>query len=146
MDQDIEELIEKLVYLIPTLEKRLIKSLDIGCEPNLSPLQHRAIFILHDEGMLSMSELSKNMSVSKQQLTIIIDKLLKANFVERVYNKNDRRIINVKLSEEGNNFLCLFKTKIVDDMHLRIKVLNEDEVNTLLNAIDDIYNITKKLI
>ena len=146
MDQHIEELIEKLVYLIPTLEKRLIKSLDIGCEPNLSPLQHRAIFILHDEGMLSMSELSKNMSVSKQQLTIIIDKLLKANFVERVYNKNDRRIINVKLSEEGNNFLCLFKTKIVKDMHLRVKALNEDEVNTLLNAIDDIYNITKKLI
>lgn len=146
MKNDIKELIEKLMYLIPTLEKRLIKSLDIGVEPSLSPLQHRTIFILREEGMLSMSELSRELSVSKQQLTIIIDKLMKVGFVQRVYNKNDRRIINIKLSEEGDDFLCLVKMKIEEDMQQRIKVLNEDEVNTLLHAIDNIYNITKKLI
>lgn len=146
MDSDIEELIEKLVYLIPTLEKRLMRSFDMGSEPNLSQLQHRAIFIIHDKGILSMSELSLKMCISKQQLTIIIDKLMKVKLVERVNDKSDRRIVNIKLSEEGNKFLGLFTMKIEKDMRMRIKALNEDEMKTLLHAIDDIYNITKKLI
>jgi len=146
MDNDIEELIEKLVYLIPTLERRLMRSFDMALEPNLSPLQHRAIFIIHDESILSMSELSLKMCISKQQLTIIINKLMKVELVERVNDKTDRRIVNIKLSEEGNKFLGLFRMKIEKDMRMKIKALNKDEMKTLLHAIDDIYNITKKLI
>jgi len=145
VEYEMEELVKKLMYLIPTLEKRLVKTLDINIKCNLSPLQYRTLFLLHDLGALSMSELSDKIFVSKQQTTIIIDKLIKFELVERILNKDDRRIVNVKISERGMKAIMEYKAEIVNDLKSRLKVLNEDEVKKLLRAIDDIYDITKKI-
>jgi DNA-binding MarR family transcriptional regulator len=145
VEYEMEELVKKLMYLIPTLEKRLVKTLDTNIKFNLSPLQYRTLFLLHDLGALSMSELSDKIFVSKQQTTIIIDKLIKFELVERILNKDDRRIVNVKISERGMKAIMEYKAEIVNDLKSRLKVLNDDEVKKLLRAIDDIYDITKKI-
>jgi DNA-binding MarR family transcriptional regulator len=145
VEYEMEELVKKLMYLIPTLEKRLVKTLDTNIKCNLTPLQYRTLFLLHDLGALSMSELSDKIFVSKQQTTIIIDKLIKFELVERILNKDDRRIVNVKISERGMKAIMEYKAEIVNDLKARLKVLNDDEVKKLLRAIDDIYDITKKI-
>jgi DNA-binding MarR family transcriptional regulator len=145
VEYEMEELVKKLMYLIPTLEKRLVKTLDTNIKFNLSPLQYRTLFLLQDLGALSMSELSDKIFVSKQQTTIIIDKLIKFELVERILNKDDRRIVNVKISERGMKAIMEYKAEIVNDLKSRLKALNDDEVKKLLRAIDDIYDITKKI-
>lgn len=146
MNDDMEELVEKLIYLVPTLEKRVIKSLDIGLKSNVSPLQYRALFILNDEGILSMSELSKKMFVSKQQVTMVIDKLIKLELVERILNKDDRRIINVKISDNGIKAIISFKDEIMKGIKPRLSLLSEEDFNKFLVSLNCIYNITEKLI
>lgn len=146
MNDDMEELVEKLIYLVPTLEKRVIKSLDIGLKSNVSPLQYRALFILNDEGILSMSELSKKMFISKQQVTMVIDKLIKLELVERILNKDDRRIINVKISDKGIKAIISFKHEIMKGIKPRLSRLSEEDFNKFLVSLNCIYTITEKLI
>lgn len=145
MENNLVEVVDKLLLLLPTLEKRLIRPLELEIKPSLSILQYNALFIMKNDGILTMSELSNKMCISKQQLTPMVDKLIDNELVERMTNEKDRRIINVRLSERGYNFLNDSKVEITEALKKRMEVFDQNEVNTLLKAIDDIYNITKKL-
>ncbi|MFT8315073.1 MAG: MarR family transcriptional regulator [Clostridium sp.] len=145
MENNLVEVVDKLLLLLPTLEKRLIRPLELEIKPSLSILQYNALFIMKNDGILTMSELSNKMCISKQQLTPMVDKLIDNELVERMTNEKDRRIINVRLSERGYNFLNDSKAEITEALKKRMEVFDQDEVDTLLKAIDDIYSITKKL-
>lgn len=145
MENNLVEVVDKLLLLLPTLEKRLIRPLGLEIKPSLSILQYNALFIMKNDGILTMSELSNKMCISKQQLTPMVDKLIDNELVERMTNEKDRRIINVRLSERGYNFLNDSKAEITEALKKRMEVFDQDEVDTLLKAIDDIYSITKKL-
>ncbi|AGK98426.1 MarR family winged helix-turn-helix transcriptional regulator [Clostridium pasteurianum] len=145
MENSLAEVVDKLLLLLPTLEKRLIRPLELEIKPSLSILQYNALFIMKNDEILTMSELSNKMCISKQQLTPMVDKLIDNELVERMTNEKDRRIINVRLSERGYNFLNDSKAEITEALKKRMEVFDQDEVNTLLKAIDDIYSITKKL-
>mgnify|MGYP003365970252 CR=1 FL=1 len=145
MENNLVEVVDKLLLLLPTLEKRLIRPLELEIKPSLSILQYNALFIMKNDGILTMSELSNKMCISKQQLTPMVDKLIDNELVERMTNEKDRRIINVRLSERGYNFLNDSKAEITEALKKRMEVFDQDEVDTLLKAINDIYSITKKL-
>lgn len=60
--------------------------------------------ILHElaEGkVLSMSDLSEILHVTKPNVTVLIDKLVTLNYVERISNNNDRRVISIRLTDKG---------------------------------------------
>ncbi|WP_010236694.1 MarR family winged helix-turn-helix transcriptional regulator [Clostridium arbusti] len=145
MNNSLEEVVDKLLLLLPTMEKRLIRPLELEIKPSLSLLQYNALFMMKNNEILTMSELSNKMLISKQQLTPMIDKLIDNGLVERMINSKDRRIINVKLSEGGDKFLRDAKSEMTIKLKKRMEVFNKNEMNTLLKAINDIYDITKKL-
>lgn len=144
--ENIEELVYKLLLLMPTLQKRILKSNDVTVNSKLSPLQFYLIVILNENGILSMSELSKNICISKQQLTPMIDKLIDVGFVERSFNKNDRRIINVKLNDKGLEFLNGTKIKMSESLTKKLNLLSKEDVDKLLASIDTIFEVTRKLV
>jgi DNA-binding MarR family transcriptional regulator len=145
LNNSLEEVVDKLLLLLPTMEKRLIRPLELEIKPSLSLLQYNALFMMKNNEILTMSELSNKMLISKQQLTPMIDKLIDNGLVERMINSKDRRIINVKLSEGGDKFLRDAKSEMTIKLKKRMAVFNKNEMNTLLKAINDIYDITKKL-
>lgn len=145
MENNLVEVVDKLILLLPTLQKRLVRPLEIELKPCLSILQYNALLIMKNNETLTMSELSNKMFISKQQLTPMIDKLIDNGLVERIPNMKDRRIINVKLTEGGYEFLRSSKTEMTKSLKKRMEVFDENEVTTLLKAINDIYDITKKL-
>jgi DNA-binding MarR family transcriptional regulator len=65
-------------------------------------------------GSKTMSELSQMTGMSASALTGVIDRLLDKKLVERDRDENDRRLVRIKLSEEGG--------KIVSEMHELIRI------------------------
>lgn len=54
---------------------------------------------------LSMSDLSKILYVTKPNITVLIDKLVKLDYVERVNSSNDRRVYLIRLTDKGEKFI-----------------------------------------
>lgn len=52
-------------------------------------------------GKMTMTDLAKWMHMPKQQVTKLVDKMIERNFVERVADPNDRRIIRLKLTQDA---------------------------------------------
>ena len=50
---------------------------------------------------LSMTELSKNLMVSNGNVTGVVDRLVKENFVKRIPSEYDKRVYLIELTENG---------------------------------------------
>lgn len=140
----VDMLAEKLLTFIPIMTKKIIR-LDMQANEILPINQLVVLGILGDEGILSISEICKKISVSKPQMTIIIDKLVKKDLVYRVYSKEDRRIINIDLTEKGKEYLRSLLEMFKENLSHKLISLPREELAKLLNLIETIESIFRQL-
>ncbi|MGC8514690.1 MAG: MarR family winged helix-turn-helix transcriptional regulator [Thermoplasmata archaeon] len=56
---------------------------------------------LHEEGPMPMAEVATLLMVTPGWITCLVDSLEEKGLVERIRNKQDRRIIDIKITEVG---------------------------------------------
>lgn len=97
-------LIKKIAVDINILNCSLIKIFSKELSKNninLTPEQYLVMDILWDQGTLSQQTIADIIQKDKNSVTKFIDSLEKKGLVSRMVNKNDRRINNIIVSEEG---------------------------------------------
>ncbi|WML36991.1 MarR family transcriptional regulator [Clostridium sp. OS1-26] len=140
----VDMLAEKLLTFIPIMTKKIIR-LDMQANKILPVNQLVVLGILDDEGILSISEICKKVYVSKPQMTIIIDNLVKKGLVYRVYGKEDRRIINIDLTEEGKEYLRSLLEMFKENLSHKLIALSRGDLVKLLNSIEIMESILRQL-
>jgi DNA-binding MarR family transcriptional regulator len=144
-ESDIDKTAMELAELLPLLQKKLIKPFEQLSKSKLSPMKFYVLFILEDKGNLSMTELSNELSISKQQMTPVVDKLIESGFIVRRHNEIDRRIITISLTSSGKKFIEELKMGIFDMLKNKLYGLNADDLNYLYKAFNEIRMIVNKL-
>jgi len=87
---------------------------------------------LKREGESKMTQLADFMRVSTAAMTGLIDRLVKYNYVTRVFDPQDRRVIKIKLTSKGEELI-----KKIDSqrrkmmMHIFSKISETDRKNYL---------------
>lgn len=61
--------------------------------------QGRILYILWNNDDISISELANKTGLAKTTLTSMLDRLEMSGYLQRVYDKDDRRKINIKLTK-----------------------------------------------
>jgi DNA-binding MarR family transcriptional regulator len=99
------------------------------------------IFILlaHRETPPTMGELGANLNVPLSTATRIVDWLVRANFVQRVQDSEDRRVVRVQMSESGRR---LYQISVKHNQH-RIADLLE---NFSTEEQEQLLKLTRKLL
>ena len=90
---------------------------------------------------VSMTDLAAASFVSKPNLTTMVDRLNADGLVERSSDVNDRRIVNVALTEKGKDFLCRHHAEVVEFIESRLALLDDAELEKLKHAMDDIADV-----
>lgn len=120
--------------LIKYFAKELIKN-DI----NLTPEQYLVMDILWDAETLSQQAIADIIQKDKNSVTKFIDSLEKKGLVYRTVNKNDRRINNIMVSEEGLKLKDKTTEVAVNMMEKVLKDIEDDD----LVAFDKVMNQIK---
>lgn len=139
----IDRIIENLIYLHPLISRSLTRS--IRAKTNLNPGTLYILGILSKHGMLSMSEIGCKLSMPKPHVTAQVDKLIAEEMVERLFDPNDRRIINIKLTEKGKEDLIIIKQEISSDMRERIEKLDDQKLNLLSDSTQFVRDILSEI-
>lgn len=84
--------------------------LRIASELRSEKIQHGQAMIIqllanHDN--LTVSEIARNIDVKGSTATVMIQSLVKLNFVERKRSEVDERVVNIKLTEKGKKIVDL---------------------------------------
>ncbi len=139
----IDRIIENLIYLHPLLSKSLTRS--IKAKTNLNPGSLFILGMLSKYEILSMSEIGCKLSIPKPHVTAQVDKLISEEMVERLFDPNDRRIINIRLTEKGKEDFIEIKQQVSQDMRQRIEKLDKEKLSILSNSTQLVREILSEI-
>jgi len=139
----IDKIIENLFYMHPLVTISLTRSIRTNTNLNLGSLYIMAV-LSHREKM-SMSEIGCKLKMPKPHVTAKVDKLIAENMAERLFDPNDRRVINIKLTEKGRKDLIAIKQKISQDMRERIKALDLQKIKTMLDSTQNLRDLLTEI-
>ena len=95
---------DRLIYLIFTAQQKLRTHLgNVMMRENVrvTPAQAGILFLLAEKEGMTMSELSRILSIDNSTLTGLVDRLEKAGLARRDASPHDRRASHVYISPEG---------------------------------------------
>jgi DNA-binding MarR family transcriptional regulator len=99
--------------------------------------------IRRHDGDMTMSELARSVQCPKQQMTRTVDRLIDLRFVERVSDPADRRIVRLRLTQEGVNYADRF---LAEDVGYLLEMLDampredRDDFQKALETMERIFS------
>jgi DNA-binding MarR family transcriptional regulator len=139
----VESIVDNLFFISPMISRALKHSL--RAKTTLNPVSWWVLKLVYRNEMLSMSEIGCKLQIPKPHVTAQIDKLIAEELVERFDDPNDRRIINIRLTEKGKESHEKIAKEISEDMQQRILQLDPQKRAELLEASQKVKDILKEI-
>lgn len=98
MNYSLEQLINKLLSKSEQMEVDLKKETEIE---ELTIKQLQCIELIVEMNNPNLSDLAERLNVTKPSTTVMIDKLEKKGYVEKVKSNTDKRSANIHLTKKG---------------------------------------------
>lgn len=103
------------------------------------------LYLLLGGEELSMSELSRELGVSKPNVTLLIDKLEKLGLVERVSSETDRRVSFIRISEQGKVSIAEYSNELAASFQDTLSCFSAEEVELFTDSIAALKSLLSKL-
>ena len=143
-DKNIDGILENMIHIMPVFHRKLLRMDLDGVTDNLTRLHLAIMGVLSETGM-TMSELAKISMMTKPQMTHLIDQLVGLGIIERRPDANDRRVINLALTDKGRVLLEDMKRKVTENIRNRLASLTAEELTQMSVALDTLRRIGSKL-
>jgi DNA-binding MarR family transcriptional regulator len=137
--------IERFLRLHPLLKKLFIRPLETRVANEVSPTQMLVLFTLKLRGEMNMTQLARELSVSKQQLTKIVDGLAEKEYIARRRAEENRRLILITLTKQGQHFFRQMKAEMTGALLPQFELLSQQDLKELDGAISVIEEKLEKI-
>ena len=111
---------------------------------NLTTPQIKLLTCFNGNDEHTMSELSKNLSVSLPTMTAMVNRLEASKMVKRERDSMDRRVVKVRLTRTGERELARLVSIRKKEMERILMNLDEDEMNNFLASIEAVASLLTK--
>ena len=98
---------------------------------------------LYKKNDLTLGQVAKNVSLSQATVTAIVDRLEKWQFVSRVRNPEDKRKVNIVLSDKATSILESDPDLLQEEFVLRFEKLEGWEQTQLISSLQRIASMMK---
>ena len=111
---------------------------------HLSLSEFKCLRAFRNDSELSVKDIAHRMSLTSSRLTRIIDGLVKKRYVTRHIDPHDRRIINVRLTKQGETI----SRKVTNDCtHVYEQVLEHidpKDHDRIISAVDQLWEVLQQ--
>jgi MarR family transcriptional regulator, organic hydroperoxide resistance regulator len=108
---------------------------DVWVDVNVTVPQLRSLFFIRNEGTTNLSKLAARLGVTPTNVTGIVDRLLKKGFITRTESGQDRRILELQLTEEGEKLVTELRERRRGYMSEVLARLSPDELTILARGL-----------
>jgi DNA-binding MarR family transcriptional regulator len=134
-----------LYNLMIIIHKKMFNQDEMIKNLPIPPSHVKVIFYLKCNGSSSISEIAKNLTISKSNMTPIIDKLISEGMVNRYDDPNDRRILRIELTDKAHKFIKGRENIVKNSLAEKISVLNSEDLKCLKHHVAGITDILEKI-
>jgi DNA-binding MarR family transcriptional regulator len=130
--------IEQFMKTMRMIHRVLPKSI-FNTESGITPLQLEALLYLHMHSKSTVSALGKHLQLSSSATAQLTDRLVKAGFIKRENNSQDRRSVILSLTLKGNRvFSQLHKVHMGKRKEL-FALMPEKDVEELTRIFESLH-------
>ncbi len=91
------------------------------------------------------SQITKDLCITKPATSKMLNIMEEKGYVERISNKSDRRVVYVKLTTEGEDFLKKENMKFEMLTHSLVDKMGEEDMKSLINLLNKLSNVMDEL-
>lgn len=95
---------------------------------------------LYELGSQKSSDLSKMLNVSASHITAVTDSLIEKHWIQRVRSVKDRRIVDLHITEDGENKLKLLEKRKTDFLLKKFNTFSDLDVENFITLFNKILN------
>ncbi len=103
---------------------------------NLTLARFYSLWVISKLEPVNMSQLKENIMVSNSTLTVTIDHLAEEGFVDRYRDRNDRRVVLLKITTKGKKQLQDLLKKRQKFFQESLKNLNQQQQNQIIKLLE----------
>lgn len=107
-------------------------------------LQFAALNFVKEEPNSTVSDMARFMQISKSSATQMVERLVKAGFVERMNDKKDRRIIRIDITPQGKNECKILHQKMLEKMEVFASKIPSKDLKELIRIHAELIEALKK--
>lgn len=129
------EFVQNLLLVLPNWHSKLVRPFKDLLNREMSLETYYCLETLKLSGTITMTEMAQRLKVPKQQVTKLVDNLSDHQFVERVYDEEDRRVIRIRLTPRAEKYLDEYYLKNTAFIQSLEEQLTEEELIKLNQAV-----------
>jgi DNA-binding MarR family transcriptional regulator len=101
---------------------------------------HIIVLLANRSSAPTMGELSTGLNIPLSTATRLMDWLVQSNYLIRFSDPDDRRIVRIKMSEQGNQLYKIFLERTTIRVEKLLSTFSEDEKSQLFYLMDKLMN------
>jgi len=141
--EKIDRMLDNIYLVIPLFHRTVLK-LD-GLTHNSANSEFKVLMILMRHDAVPTSRIGTWLGISKPNMTAVIDNLITDGFVKRKPNINDRRVVDISITEKGKKYMFECWTEVRESVKKKLSSLSEEEIDSLYTSLENIRVILIKL-
>ena len=133
------ELKECINFLLTNAQHNVFRYLSKRLsEYDVTPVQHGVLSCLMGKSYDTPKHLAENLSLETSTISGILDRMQKKGLIDRVVNKEDRREVQVRITEKGRELEDKIGI-ITDEVNAEVlKNFTDDEIAYIKNSLSTI--------
>ena len=133
------------ILKLPMLFRAAIWRSERMPKTDLSHMQMMVLSEAYRAKILNMTELGNAVSVSSQQITRLVDDLVRKGFLQREGDPENRRVVLVRLTGEGAARMEHYFDAIVAAFYSEFTAIPPHDAAALQKAVEDLCDILERL-
>ncbi|MEG1256590.1 MarR family transcriptional regulator [Clostridium sp.] len=144
-NKNLTKISDDLFTLIVQFHKKVIKPEEFIKSLPIPPSHVKVICYLSHTGSSPVSQIAKDLSISKPNMTPIIDKLIEEGYVIRYEDPNDRRVLRVDITDKAQELFESRKQLAKRLLEEKMSTLSPEDLESLGSIVKQFSNIINKL-
>lgn len=104
----------------------------------ITPSQSVVLYFVAKRKKSNVKEIAEKLNVTSSAATQLIDGLVKNGFLEKTEGQDDRRIVNVAITEKTKKQIARMQERILERIQEILSPLSEEEFKTYLKITQKI--------
>jgi DNA-binding MarR family transcriptional regulator len=140
-----EDLFSTMPLIGRSIRKKLLKTALTSFEEDIAPPHFEIMKLLEEAGTLHVAEIGEKLQIARPQMTHLIDRLVELDIVERQIGTEDRRTINIMLTDKGKRIIKEHDDDIRNATKEMLACLTDEELESLSVSLRKLREIFSKL-
>jgi len=136
-----QKFIDEMGRLIPMIHRALAKKGSrVLTKGNITVPQTILLEILKEKHMCTVSDIAKDMGITKSAITGLTDRLIRSNLIIRTRGVKDRRIVIISLTVKGKTAIFRLIHEREDILKQAFRGLTDKERALYLKLLKKVYD------